>query len=412
MATFVLAVSFALVFSFLCSISEAVLLTVGHAQVEALGKTRAGALLRRFKREIDVPIAAVLILNTVAHTAGASVAGASYQNVFDASTLWIFSLVFTGAVLVFTEIVPKTLGVTYSARLAVPVAFGVQSLIALLRPVVFLTQALSRLLRRGQSSAVTSLEEIRLLTLLGRKEGVVGGRIASIIEGAAELRNLRARDVMVPRGGVVYLSGRSPIEENLELARRSGHSRFPFTPTGNLDDAQGIVLVKDLLFQLQESGGRVDWARLVGSPVVVPGSARLDALLRTFQERRKHMAIVVDEYGGTQGIVTLEDVLEELVGEIEDESDRLDPFITRTPDGSLVCRGWAETRKVLDYFGIDVEVDPVSVGGLAAELLGRVPRTGDRIPWQGLEIEVVEASPRRAERLSIRRLAESEQARP
>ena len=125
MLVFVLAVASALVFSFLCSVSEAVLLSVGHAQVEKLGKSKAGKILRRFKREIDVPLAAILVLNTVANTAGAAVAGASYGLVFDESTVWIFSLAFTVAVLLFTEILPKTLGVTFAPRLVVPVTVGV-----------------------------------------------------------------------------------------------------------------------------------------------------------------------------------------------------------------------------------------------------------------------------------------------
>lgn len=404
MIVFVLAVSLAMVFSFLCSISEAVLLTLGHAQVQRLGNSSAAAILRRFKQEIDIPIAAVLILNTVAHTVGASVGGAYYGQVFDPSTLWVFSLVFTVAVLVFTEIVPKTLGVSFAPRLAVPVAHGVKLLIAALRPVIFLTRSISGLMTKGKVAPVTSLEEIRILALLGRNEGVVAGRIARIIEAATELRELRAVDVMVPRGGVVSISGRRSLEENLAVMRRSGHSRFPYAPAGDLDEVEGIVLVKDLLFQLQETGGRVDWASLVAQPVVIPGFTRLDALLRMFQEQRRHMAIVVDEYGGTKGIVTLEDVLEELVGEIEDESDRLDPFITKAPDGALVCKGWAEARKVLEFFGVEEETEAVSIGGFVADLAGAVPKAGDTVRWRGLEFRVLDASPRRAERLEVRRL--------
>lgn len=405
MVVFVLAVASALVFSFLCSISEAVLLTVGHAQIESLGDSRAGRILRRFKREIDLPIAAILVLNTIAHTIGASVAGAKYSEVFDGETLWVFTLAFTGAILVFTEIVPKTLGVILVRRLAVPVALGVSWLIVILRPVLALTRMVSGFLRRGRELPVTSLEEIRLLTALGRTEGVVGARVASMIEGAAALRELKARDVMVPRGGVIYLSGKLSLEQNLELIHRSGHSRFPFTTTGDLDDVEGIVLVKDLMFALRDDPQSVNWDGIAAKPLVVPESAPLERLLRTFQERRKHMALVVDEYGGTQGILTLEDVLEEIVGEIEDESDRVDPFIVKRGDGSVSCRGWAEARKVFNSLGVgDVDTESVSMGGFVAELVGRVPRAGDTVDWNGYRIEVTQASARRAERIEIRPL--------
>jgi len=120
------------------------------------------------------------------------------------------------------------------------------------------------------------------------------------------------------------------------------------------------------------------------------------------------MGVVVDEYGGTQGIITLEDVLEELVGDIEDESDRINPSIVRRPDGTLLCRGWAETRRVFELLGIDEEPEAVSLGGFIANLVERVPRQGDRVEFAGYEFRVVQASARRAERVEIRRALPTE----
>jgi putative hemolysin len=412
MLVFFLAVACALASSFVCSISEAVLLSVGHAQIEALGKSRAANILRRFKREIDFPLAAVLTLNTTAHTIGASVAGAYYGDVFDPKTLWVFSIAFTLAVLFFAEIVPKTIGVASAGTLATPVAYGVAGLVVVLKPLLLLTRKVARLLRPGPAQPVTSLEEIRILVALGRTEGVVGTRAADMIEGVATLRELSAWDVMVPRARVVYLSGQRTLTENLEVVRRTGHSRFLYTKTGDLDKVEGVVLVKDLLFTLHEAGDDFDLAELATKPLVVPSSTRLDRLLRMFQVERRHLAIVVDEYGGTEGLVTLEDVLEEIVGEIEDESDRVDPLVTKRADGSLLCRGWAEARRVLGELGVDEDVEAVTVGGLVAELVGRVPRVGDQIDWRGLRFLVTQASPRRAERIEIRRTPEPGPSEP
>lgn len=406
MLVFFLAVACALTSSFICSISEAVLLSVGHAQIEALGKSRAADILRGFKREIDLPLAAVLTLNTTAHTIGASVAGAYYGDVFDPKTLWVFSVAFTLAVLFFAEIVPKTIGVASAGTLATPVAYGVAGLVVVLKPLLLLTRLVARALRPGPAQPVTSLEEIRVLVALGRTEGVVGTRAADMIEGVATLRELSAWDVMVPRARVVYLSGQRTLSENLDVVRRTGHSRFPYTESGDLDKVEGVILVKDLMFNLHEAGDALDLAALVTKPLVIPSSTTLDRLLRMFQVERRHLAIVVDEYGGTEGLVTLEDVLEEIVGEIEDESDRVDPLVTRRPDGALLCRGWAEARRVLGELGIDEEVEAVTVGGLVAELVGRVPRVGDQIDWRGLHFLVTQASPRRAERIEIRRAPE------
>ena len=404
MLVFSLAVGCALVVSFFCSLFEAVLLSVRHAQVEALGKSRAGQILRYFKREVDVPIAAILVLNTIAHTAGASVAGAAFVDVWGERQLWVFTALFTFAVLLFTEIVPKTLGVSLAERLAVPVSYSVYFLTVVLRPILLCTRIISKWLRRSAAEPVTSLEEIRLLASLGRSEGVLRQSMAAMIEGAVALRKLKARDVMVPRGGMILLDGSRSLEANLRLVRMSGHSRFPFSPTGDPDRISSVILTKDLLFQLKDTPHDPNWERLGTRILVIPESMPLERLLQTFRDQRRHMAIVVDEYGGTQGLVTLEDVLEEIVGEIEDENDRVNPFVVKRADGSLLCRGWAETRKVFEALGVDEHSDSVSIGGFVAERVGRVPLAGDVVRYGQLEFKVLRASPRRAEEVEVRRL--------
>ena len=411
MITFTVAVAGALIVSFMCSIFESVLLSLRPSQVEALAATgsRAGRALRRFKQHIDAPISAILIANTVAHTIGAAVAGASYSNVFDPGTLWIFSIVFTIAVLLFTEIIPKTLGVTHPVLLATPVAFGIQALILLLKPIVLATEKVSKLLRGEVRTPVTSVEEIRLLAQLGRSEGAVGARMAGIIVGATRLRELRAHDIMVPRQQVDWLSGMDPTDVIVERLRESRHSRFPFSPTDSLDQFSGMVLAKDLLLALESSETReIDWNELVLEPIVVPESQPLNMLLRTFQEAHRHMALVVDEYGQFQGIVTIEDVLEEVVGEIVDESDTAINDVIERPDGSLGIRADMELRRLAQI--LDVAWDPAEVAhrvnGLLTERLGRLPKVGDRIRWQGHEIEVLEVTARRAETVAVRPAAE------
>jgi len=409
MVTLVITVLFSLAVSFLCSTAEAVILTITHGQIQSFGKSRAREILRRFKREIDIPIAAIVAFHTVAHTVGASVSGAIYVDVFGANTLWVFSLVFTVLVLVFSEIVPKTLGVTFAKEFGPAVAYGVSALTFGLRPLLWLTNVFARLVRGSAQSPVTSIEEIRMLVAFGRSEGAVGTRVADMMEGAARLRELTAYDVMVPRARVVVLSGESTLEENLDVIRSSGHSRFPYTPNGELDSVKGVILVKDLLFRLREQGS-VDFEAIAGPALVVTSAAPLERLLRTFQDERRHLALVVDEYGGTQGIVTLEDILEEIVGEIEDESDRVDPSIIRRSNDVIVCRGLAETRKVFELLGIEEATESVTVGGFVAELVGRIPQVGDRVERNGFRYTVLRASARRAERVEVRRLVTGPEA--
>jgi putative hemolysin len=406
MLLFVTAVTVVLVVSFLCSIFESVLLSLTRPQIEVLAqkKERVGKLLSRFKDNMDVPIAAILILNTAAHTIGAAVAGASYEDVFDASTLWLFSILFTIAVLFATEIIPKTLGVSYATQLATPVAHGIRFLTTILKPLVLLSEKVSRSLRQDKETPVTSAEEIRLLASLGRSQGAVGQETAGMVVGATQLRYLHAHDVMLPRDDVKLLSAEMNREEALALLRETGHSRFPFSPTRELEDVSGVVLAKDLLYWLLNNDEpAIDWDALTKEPLIVPRSAPLVQLLRTFKESYRHLAIVVDEYGSVVGLATLEDVLEEIVGDIFDETDLPVKEFHRAADGDLIVRGHVDLRKLSAKLDVawNPETEPATIGGLITETLERIPVAGDTIDWSGYRVEVLRADERRAKLLRI-----------
>ncbi|MEN7341786.1 MAG: hemolysin family protein [Pseudomonadota bacterium] len=415
MLVFVAAVAVVLVVSFLCSIAESVLLSVSRPQIETMvqeGK-RAGSLMAGFKEHFDVPIAAILILNTAAHTVGASVAGASFSAVFNPEALWIFSLLFTLAVLLFTEIIPKTLGVTYAAGLATPVAFGIHWLIRLLWPIVAVSERLSRMLRPAEKAPVTSREELRLLAMLGKSEGVVGARTAGFVVGATQLADLQTEDVMLPRQSVKFLHAGMTRDDVLAFVRTTGHSRFPFASSDDLDDVIGVVLVKELMYWLQDHPGQdIDWSSLTQEPLLVPDKTAVTTLMRTFQQAHRHLAMVVDEYGGIEGIVTLEDVIEEIVGDIRDESDIKVSDIRQRYDGMLVVRGSVDMRRIALTLGVVWEKtdDATTVGGLLTERLERIPAVGDSIEWQGYEIEVINADQRRVKTVSIRSLGSTHDA--
>ena len=408
MIIFVGAVTTALVVSFLCSIFESVLLSISPARVEALASDgkRSGKLMREFKSNIDVPIAAILIANTIAHTIGATVAGASYVDVFSEQSLWIFSVVFTLAVLLFTEIIPKTLGVTFAAQLAPPVAHAIRYLTLALRPLVWMASKLSRALRGNREANVASIEEIRLLTAIGRNEGVVGPKAAGIIDSATRLHQLNAADILLPRSRVVMLSAEQSPDEVLTVVRESGHSRFPFSPTGHADDISGVVLAKELLLAVYDHKEPIPWQDIVRETLFIPETIRINVLLQSFRQAHKHFAVVVDEYGDTQGIVTLEDVLEELVGEIIDESDRPIEEISPQPDDSHHVLATIEMRKLVSALGISREFDErvVTLAGLLAVKLERVPVPGDVVEWNSHLFEVLSALDSRADVVRVVRV--------
>lgn len=407
MLLFATAVITVLIVSFLCSIFESVLLSITRPQIELMIRDgqRAGRLLSGFKESMDKPIAAILILNTAAHTIGASVAGASYTSVFGSGTLWVFSLVFTLGVLLFTEIIPKTLGVSYATIIAAPVAHSIDWLSRLFGPLVSLSESISRSLRGDREAPVTSPEEIRLLALLGRDEGAVGPRTARMIVGATQIGQLQAHDVMLPRESVKYLSASNDRQQAMRILESTRHSRFPFSSGDGLDDVSGVVLAKELLYWLlTHDAERVDWEAVRRDVLIVPESVHLPVLLRSFQESHRHMAVVVDEYGGFEGIVTLEDVIEEIVGDIRDESDAPSKDFDEQADGTLVVRANVDLRRLSARLGVPWEPRPDvnTVGGLLTETLERIPRVGDTIDWQGFEIRVLRADRRRPRLLAIR----------
>ncbi|MBL9079435.1 MAG: HlyC/CorC family transporter [Planctomycetes bacterium] len=412
MLLFVLAVALSLLVSFVCSISEATLLSVGAARVEALARTgsRAGQLMRRFKLEPDPPIGAILILNTVAHTGGATVAAAQYAVLFPQASAEWFAAAYVVAVLLFTEILPKSLGVAHASTLTVPVAWTVHGMVIVLRPVLAVTRVVSRMFVKAKATHAPSLEEIRILAAIGHSAGAFGPITAELLDNVTRLRDVKARDVMVPRDRVAFVSGNDSTEANLNLVHRSGHSRFPYTPTGELDAVTGVILTKELLFSLRENV-EPDWQQLQVPLLIVPETATLNHVLRRFQREKRHMGIVVDEYGSTKGLITLEDVLEEIVGEIEDELDTEETWMVERPDGSLLCRGLAECEQVFARLGLEgIETDSKTLSGFLAERLGSVPPAGAQVDVQGFRFLVTKANNRRAERIRVIRLADAEPA--
>ncbi len=251
---------------------------------------------------------------------------------------------------------------------------------------------------------VTTSEEIRLLATLGRSKGAVSVDTAGMIVGATQLKYMHAHDVMLPREEVRFLSGEMGRDEAMEYVRETGHSRFPFSPTRDLKDVSGVVLAKDLLYWLlQHDDGAVDWDALLQEPLVVPPSVPLLQLLRSYKDTRRHLAIIVDEYGTVEGLATLEDVLEEIVGDIFDESDLPMHDFHEQADGTLIVRARVDLRKLSARIGVawDPDIEPSTIGGLVTEQLERIPVVGDVVIWKGFRVEVLRADPRRAKLLRV-----------
>ena len=213
--------------------------------------------------------------------------------------------------------------------------------------------------------------------------------------GATHLWHLRAHDVMLPREDMHYLSGTMGRKQAITFVRETGHSRYPFSPTGHLNDVNGVVLAKDLLhWLLTHDADEIDWEAVCRDVLIVPESAPLMHLMHTYRESRRHLAIVVDEYGSVEGIATLEDVRD---APAEDFYER--------PDGTLLVQATVDLRRLCSRLGIawQPDEDVNTIGGLVTEMLERIPKPGDSISWNGYRVEVVRADRRRVRRLAIRK---------
>jgi len=348
-------ISLALLFSFLCSISEAVLLSMTPSYIEGLAERRPGHArrLRRLKVEdIDRSLAAILTLNTIAHTVGAIGAGAEATAVFGSAYFGAFSAVMTLAILFLSEIVPKTIGAVFWRNLSGATAWFVQVLIWLLFPLIAVTERVTRWIARGRTAHVFSRVEMAAMATIGERSGKLDPGESRIIRNLLLLDRLAARDIMTPRPVITALPERATVSEAMARLGDRPFSRLPVYRE-NIDQATGFVLKIDLL--LNHADGRddrplTDLRRSMPSvPAGLPMRRLLEVLLET---HRAHIALVVDEYGGTAGLVTLEDVVETLLGlEIVDEMDE------HVDMQALARRRWKERARAMGL-DVDGDVDP------------------------------------------------------
>ncbi len=300
---------------------EAVLLSVTPAYIGAMeaDKPEAAHRLRELKSDVDRPLAAILTLNTVAHTIGAAGAGAEAAAYFGNAAIGIFSALLTLGILVLSEIIPKTLGAVYWRGLAPLVSRMLKPLIYLLYPLVLMSQWFAKLLTRGEREGDVSREELAALADIGAEQGVFDDQEARLFKSLLQFESLRATDVMTPRTVLVAFPETATAQDLVDADRP--FSRYPVFAE-NRDDITGYVLLGDALGKVADDDHRAPLASLRRDLVVVPEDQSLLEVFERLIDAHDHMALVVDQYGGTAGVVTMEDVIETLLGvEITDETD-------------------------------------------------------------------------------------------
>jgi len=338
----------ALLFSFLCSIAEAVLLSITPSYIEKLRMTepKRAEILKALRQDnVDRSLAAILTVNTIAHTLGAIAAGAQATIVFGSAWIGVFSVVMTLAILFLSEIIPKTIGATYWPNLVGATMGFIRLSIMLLYPLIRISEGLTRLIARGRPIHPFSRDELVAMTNIGERSGQLEEKEGRIIRNLIQFSTLKATDIMTPRTVMKALSVNLSVSEAQKASLETNFSRLPVYDN-TIDEIIGVVLRDELLAFETQGRGNAHLNELMRDIKRVPSSLSLPDLLEHFLDSRQHMALVADEFGGTKGIVTLEDVIEALLGmEIMDEMDNVEDMRI------LARRQWLTRAEKL---GIDV----------------------------------------------------------
>jgi CBS domain containing-hemolysin-like protein len=319
-------------------------------------------------------------------------------------SLTISFLVITVLHIVLGEQAPKTLAIRRAEETALLISFPLYAFYKLTYPAIWLlNHAANRLLRligvtpAAEGELAHDEEELRLL-LSSSKESQLSTQKRELLDNIFELSHRVARQIMLPRQDVIYLSTQRPLAENLKIARRSGHTRFPLCE-GDLDHVIGLIHIKDIFHRERPLTALTEVAREIA---FVPETLELDRLLKRMRTERFHLAAVIDEYGGVSGIVTLEDVIEEIVGSIQDEFDVEKPELVEKGDGVYQVSGGMLVEDLEEALGVELsERDEDTIGGVVLSELGRNPAVGDRVELGPVTIEVLEVQLNRVATLRV-----------
>jgi len=324
MVELVIAVAVVIVVSAVCSLFEAVLYSVPVAHIEKLAQSGAssGKILKDLRANIDKPISAILSLNTIANTAGAAVAGALAVDALGNDNLPLFSALFTLAILLFSEVIPKTAGVIYAKSVSSYIAWPLKIMVTIFRPVIWLLSKVTSIIGKQKGNAV-SAEELVVLAKLGLRSGGLDRDEAAVIENILQLKVKGVDNVLTPRSVLSMLDGTQIVADAAKEKDVYHHSRLPVY-FEDRDNVVGLAHRKDILASMHSEKGSSKISDIMEPIQFVGNDMKLDEMLKWFLNQRQQMVAVIDRFGSLSGVVTLEDVLEEILGkEIIDECDEV-----------------------------------------------------------------------------------------
>ena len=366
---------------------------------------RRAKLVLELSENYDRLLSTILIGNNIVNNVATTLSAVLFIDLLGSGTgPAVSTVVLTVVILIFGEISPKSLAKESPeafARFSAPI---LRVLLVILTPLNFIftqwKKLLGLLFRRKDAEGITD-EELMTIVSEAEDQGGLDEDEGQLIRSAIRFDDLEAGDILTPRVDMVALEDTATMDEAAALFAEEGYSRLPIYHE-NLDDIVGVIHQKDLFSARYH--GRADLSALIHPVLHITATAKIDELMRQFQRTKTHMAIVVDEYGGTDGLLTLEDVVEELVGEIWDEHDEVVEQFRRQDDGSYLIDGSADVDRMLDLFSLKEESDSATVSGWVLDKLGHIPETGERFERDGLAVTVTRVQHHRVLEIQVRPL--------
>jgi len=324
------------------------------------------------------------------------------ERTFFNDTIAVVVGVLTFVLLVSVDVIPKTLAAKFAVPVTLNMAYPVYWVQVLLRPVLFIMVPLIYKLTggKGLTLPLVTEEELKIMLDEGGKTGAIEVEKVKMIKNVFQLKDITAEDAMTPRLYVFSLDGNLRLKEAQELLYSSKYSRIPVYD-GTLDNITGILYKTKALTELTKGHFDSKLKDIAYPPLFVPAGKTADDLMKQFQQDKRHMAVVVNEFGGVMGIVTLEDLIEEVVGEIMDETDITEELIKRIGKNHILVHGRTEVRKVNDFLKVDLGDEAVTIGGLIQQELGRIPKVGEELRIGNCRILIHEAEPRSIKSVQI-----------
>ena len=405
-ATLILVLIILVTLSAFFSASETAYTSLNRVRVKNMagsGNKRAEKVLA-LSENYDRLLSGILVGNNIVNILSASLATVLFTNLIGGAGVSVSTVVMTIIVLMFGEITPKSIAKQHPEKFAFAFYTFLNIILKILTPIVFLFSCWQKFVYKiFKPSDDRGITEEELITIVeeAEYEGEIDQHESELIRSAIEFNDMSAEDILTPRVEIVAVNVSDSVEDVSRAFTDSGYSRIPVYED-SVDNIVGILHEKDFYSMKDEKTIR----EMMSTPLCVVPTTQLGVLLKLLQKTKNHMAVVMDEYGGVSGIVTMEDILEELVGEIWDEHDEVEVEITALPDGSYRVSGSASLDDLQDIFPIPQNYDCVTVNGWVLEVMGRFPQAGETFDYDKMHVTVEKVAKRRVEQIRIELIPE------